>query len=432
MTIRVSSKNEVRDKVSQPMEQGSGKIRKEMMRGIKTIQEDFPFLPSTALGIIFNFGSRDEEIPGMTHFIEHTLFKGTRKKTAREISLTAESLGAHIDGFTTREATGLYARCLKDKTKEVLALLFEIVASPLFLEGEVEKEKRVVFQEIREIEEDPEDKVFSILYEGIFPNHPLGQKITGTFETVKGFSREKILNYFQSSYTKERVLLFSIGNFLPTDLSFLSSLNNSSAFLRKREKPNFPQKMVRVERRKELESVYIVIAQPIFVSPHNRYALSVLNTAFGGSLSSRLFQRLREEEGLVYQISSFFDFYSDCALFGIYFVTSQKFSQKALRIIYEVRERCYKDLFSPKEFEVALNLTKSSVILSQESPLHRMFALAKSELLFGETLTLEEVLTNYEKVRLEEVNFLVREVLMPPLVIAAVGSLKEKELESFL
>lgn len=414
------------------VQQEMGNMRKEKIGGIKTIQEDFPFLPSAALGIIFDFGSRDEEIQGMTHFIEHTFFKGTRGKTAREISLTAESLGAHIDGFTTREATGLYARCLKDKTKEVLALLWEIVALPLFPEEEIEKEKMVIFQEIREIEEDPEDKVFSILFESIFPNHPLGQKIAGSFETVKEFSRGKILNYFQSSYTEERVLLVSIGNFLPPDLSFLPSVNSLPASFKKRERPNFPKKAVRVERRKELESVYIVIAQPIFVKPHNRYALSVLNTAFGGSLSSRLFQRLREEEGLVYQISSFFDLYSDCALFGIYFVTSQKFAQKALKIIGEVRERCYKDLFLPKEIEVALNLTKSSVILSQESPLHRMFALTKSELLFGEILTLEEVLTNYEKVGLEEVNFLVREVLIPPSVIAAVGNLKEEELEPFL
>ncbi|MEO0116013.1 MAG: pitrilysin family protein [candidate division WOR-3 bacterium] len=411
-------------------------IRKEVVNGLRIIQEDFPFLPSAALGIIFNFGSRDEdkENNGMTHFIEHTLFKGTKKKSAREISLAAESLGAHLDGFTAREATGLYARFLKEKTEEVLELLSEVAFSPVFPEEEIEKEKRVILQEIREAEEDPEDKVFSILFETLFPDHPLGRPITGISETVKKFSREKILSYFGSNYRKERIILVLVGDktFCQKEWEIGNGDSKADISFRKREKPSFPERRVRVERRKELESVYVVVAQPVLIHPQQRYALSVLNTAFGGALSSPLFQRLREEEGLVYQISSFIDFYSDCVLFGIYFVTNQKDLPQALKITSEVRERYYRDGFSPKEMAVALNLTKSSIILSQESPLHRLFALMRSELLFGETLTLGEILNNYEKVELAEVNFLAKEVLTPPLVIAAVGNIREKELEPFL
>jgi predicted Zn-dependent peptidase len=416
-------------------------IRQELINGIRVIQEDFPFLPSAACGIIFNLGSRDEEKEksGITHFIEHSLFKGTTKKTAREISLRAESLGAHIDGFTARESTGLYARFLKEFTEEVLELLFEIAFSPLFPEEEIEKEKGVIYQEIREIEEDPEEKVFSLLFESLFPSHPLGLPITGYFETVKNLSRETIRTYFHQNYTKERTILILIGSekALPLDRELLNETGGRDSG-RKRSPPaalrsgEIDQKEIRVVRRKELESVYLIAGQTFPVAKEKRYSLSVFNTAFGGSLSSRLFQRLREEEGLVYQISSFVDLYSDCGIFGIYFVTSKENALKALKIVSEVREECRTEGFNQKEIDVALNLTKSSIILSQESPLHRMFALAKTQLLFGEILTLKEVLSNYQKVKLEEVNLRAEEILTPPQVIVGVGDLKEEDLKNFL
>uniref|UniRef100_A0A7C3UN88 Insulinase family protein n=1 Tax=candidate division WOR-3 bacterium TaxID=2052148 RepID=A0A7C3UN88_UNCW3 len=416
-------------------------IRQELINGIRVIQEDFPFLPSAACGIIFNLGSRDEEKEksGITHFIEHSLFKGTTKKTAREISLRAESLGAHIDGFTARESTGLYARFLKEFTEEVLELLFEIAFSPLFPEEEIEKEKGVIYQEIREIEEDPEEKVFSLLFESLFPSHPLGLPITGYFETVKNLSRETIRTYFHQNYTTERTILILIGSekALPLDRKLLNEAGGRDSG-RKRSPPaalrsgEMDQKEIRVVRRKELESVYLIAGQTFPVAKEKRYSLSVFNTAFGGSLSSRLFQRLREEEGLVYQISSFVDLYSDCGIFGIYFVTSKENALKALKIVSEVREECRTEGFNQKEIDVALNLTKSSIILSQESPLHRMFALAKTQLLFGEILTLKEVLSNYQKVKLEEVNLRAEEILTPPQVIVGVGDLKEEDLKNFL
>ncbi len=421
-------------------------IRREVVNGIRIIHEPLPFLPSCALGLIFNLGSRDEteDLNGATHFIEHTLFKGTKKRSARDISLYAESLGAHLDGFTARESTGLYARFLKEFTRDVLKLTIEIVTSPLFPEEAMEKEKGVVYQEIREAEEDPEDKVFSLLFANFFPSHPLGFPITGTYETVKGFSRGKILTYFLKNYTTNNIIFVLTGgeedglfDILCEETSALSTVTGEPTGGTKKEgrrpPPLFSSPWVYVERRKELESVYLIEAKPCSAyNSEKRYALSVLNTAFGGSLSSRLFQRLREEEGLVYQITSFVDLHSDCGIFGVYFVTSKEDTPQAIKILHEVRERLRREKFSSKEIEVALNLTKSSLTLSQESPLARMFALARNELLLGRSLTLEEVLAQYNQVKLEDVNSLLDEILAPPFSIVAVGDINESDIKRFL
>ncbi len=427
-------------------------VKKEVVNGITLLAEDFPYLPSCALGVFFNLGSRDEDpgLSGITHFIEHLLFKGTRKRSAKEISLAAESVGANIDGFTTKEVTGIYGRFLKDFTKEVLELLIEIVTSPVFPEEEMEKEKNVIYQEIREDEEDPEESVFLLLFRSLFPNHPLGSPITGTYQTVKEFTREKILAYFLDNYKTDGVakgksskILFVLtgGNGEGFDLLRLKAkgyeagvkTNDQKSKERMRARPNFNDPSVWVERRRDLASAHLILARPIFSYPSdNRYPLSVLNTALGGSVSSRLFQKLREEEGLVYQISSFADLYSDCGVFGIYFVTHKKDVGKALTLVKEVLEKSWKEGFSAREIEVAQNLTKSAIILSQESPLHRMFSLAKLELVFGESLTLEEVLSRYQRVGWEDVNFLGKELLKPTFSIVGVGDLREEELRVFL
>ncbi len=416
-------------------------IKKEVINGIRIIQEPIPFLPSCALGIIFNLGSRDENETntGITHFIEHGFFKGTQKKTPKEISLYAESKGCHLDGFTTKESTGIYARFLKENIGPVLELLLEIATTPLFPKDELEKEKGVIYQEIREAEEDPEDKILSLLFSHFFSSHPLGRPITGTYEQVKDLTREKVLSYFSSNYTANNIILLLTGGTerlweeVVSRVPKVKSLTNKINSPRRAPPPNSPSSPLLVEVRKELESAYIIYARPIFsYPPEKRYALSVLNTAFGSSLSSRLFQKLREEEGLVYQISSFVDLYSDSGLFGIYFITRKDWAIKALRIISAEREKVLTEGFSQKEIEVALNLTKSSIILSQESPLARMFALAKNELLLGRCFTLEETLSNYNRLKVSDVNSLLPEVLSPPFFVTALGDVPEKDLKQFV
>uniref|UniRef100_A0A7C6A8T9 Insulinase family protein n=1 Tax=candidate division WOR-3 bacterium TaxID=2052148 RepID=A0A7C6A8T9_UNCW3 len=406
--------------------------------GVRVITENLPYLHSVAFGIFFNHGARDEspQEQGIAHLLEHMFFKGTTKRSAKEISIFAESKGTIIDGFTSKESTGIYARFLAENFSPIAELACEIVSSPALAENELTKEKMVIAEEIKSNQEDPEDQMLNLLFRALYEPHPMGNSVTGTIETLMTFKRETLYNYYKTNYSKTNAIVVGVGEISHEELCAKIEKElvlNSSPSFNSRNKPEAKTPTYQIENRKELTQVYVAMAKPVFsFQDERRYALSVLNTALGGGVSSRLFQRLREEEGLVYTIASFVDLFFDSGVLGIYFITDyKKFSQGVTACLDEI-SKLRKERFTKEEFATALNLTKSSILLGLENPSSRMMRLAKNEILLNRIITIEETLAAYNRLTVDAVNELLPLVLPDNcFFMSCVGPLQEKDLEPF-
>lgn len=414
-------------------------IQKEKVNGITLILEHRPSYPSVALCIAFNNGSRDEpkEMNGISHFVEHMLFKGTKYKSAKEISYYAESIGCILDAFTGKEMTGIYARFLKEFAEPVCELLTEITCYPLFNHQEFEKEKEVIIEEIKQSNEDDEDVLFNLFFNTLFPNTSLGLPIAGKIETIKNFTPETIKNFYWENYTKNKIVISAVGD-LEKDIyrKMGENLLLKEGSINKREIiKDIGTNKIGVEKKVDLDSVYFILGKKVFLEEEqDKYALSIFNTSLGGSLSSRLFQRLREEEGLVYQISSFVDFYIDVAVFGIYFVCDKSKLEKTLNIVVEELIKLRNQKFTQKEYEIALNYTKSAIVIHLENPLNRSFNLAKNEFVYGRCFTVQEILNAYNQIKKEQVDFITEKILnsLNEFSITSVGSIDEDYIKKIL
>lgn len=406
--------------------------------GVRVITEKLPYLHSVALGIFFNHGARDEspQEQGISHLLEHMFFKGTTKRSAKEISIFAESKGTIIDGFTSKESTGIYARLLAEHFSPIAELACEIVSSPVLAENDLAKEKMVIAEEIKSTQEDPEDQMLNLLFRALYEPHPMGNPVTGTLETLLNFERQTLYNYYKTNYGKDKVIVVGVGEINHGELCekiekclFL----DSSPAPNSRNTPNLKVPTYKFEHRRELTQVYVGMAKPVFsFQDERRYALSVLNTALGGGLSSRLFQRLREEEGLVYTIGSFVDLFLDCGIFGIYFISDYKKLTQGIVTCLDEIYRLRKGKFTKEEFETALNLTKSSILLGLENPSSRMLRLAKNEILLNRAITIEETIAAYNRLTIDAVNELLPLVLPDNrFFMSCVGPLQENDLKQF-
>lgn len=413
-------------------------IQREKVNGVTIILEHRPAYPSVALCIAFNHGSRDEpkEMNGISHFVEHMLFKGTKNRTAKEISYYAESLGCILDAFTGKEMTGIYARFLKEFTKPVCDLLTEIICHPLFNSQELEKEKEVIIEEIKQSNEDDEDLLFNLFFHTLFPNTSFGLPIAGEIETIKKFTSEIIKNFYWENYTKDKIMISAVGD-LEKDIyqNMAENLFLKENAINERETiKDIESFKINVKKKSDLDSVYFILGKKIFLKEEDKYAFSIFNTSLGGSLSSRLFQRLREEEGLVYQISSFVDFYIDVAVFGIYFVCDKAKLEKTLNIVVKELIKLKEQKFTQREYEIALNYAKSAIVIHLENPLNRSFNLAKNEFIYGRYFTVQEILSAYNQIKKEQVDMITEKVLdsLKEFSIVSVGNIDENYVEKIL
>lgn len=411
----------------------------QLSNNIQLVTEELPFLNSASLGIFFYQGSRNEEkdIQGITHLIEHMLLKGTKYRTATEISYFVESRGSIIDAFTGKELTGIYSRFLVDDScfESMADLLCEIVTDSVFDEQELEKEKNVIFQEILETQEDPSDCAFSLLFDALFPNHPLSFQITGTFDTIQNINRNQLITYYHNKHLNSKICVVAVGKVNHNES--LTKFRDKFSILPSGEiaKNNFlspaqPQYAAYIQPRVDLNQVYCVLGTETFsYSDDRKYALSVINTALGGSLSSRLFQRLREKEGLVYTISTFGDLYTDIGVWGLYFITDSKNLTRVLNIIFEENQLLRKEKMTQQEFELAVNFCKGSLVLGLENPMSRMMRIGKNELLLNKIVSIEETLNHYNQLTLDDVNSIIEEVIKPNFSAGIVGPVDEHEIK---
>ena len=407
--------------------------------GLRVLTEPVPFFHSVALGVICGQGSRDEPASdlGITHVVEHMLFKGTERKTAGQISRTIESVGGMLNGFTNKEATGIYARFMVEHFDVAVDLLLEMLNESRFGADELAREREVVFEEIKSSQEDPEDECVDEMFRAYFGEHPLGPPVSGELSTVGSLDDAKLRRYYEGSYARDRVVVSAVG-----EIDHEQVQRRFDEGLKVRAKSVTPPRRapipatpgIRVRERREITQVHICVAKPAIPFPdERRVALGLLNAAFGASTSSRLFQRLREEEGLVYSVSSFAELFSDSGLFGVFLTTDKKKLGQALKSLREEWNRLADSNLEAAELETARNFAKGGLTLSMESLTGRMMRMAHSQLLLNRQSTLEERLAELDAASLSEVGSMVKTLgRFEDFYVSAVGPIDERELRQLL
>ena len=396
--------------------------------GLTLLTERMPDRRSLALGVWVRNGARDEpaELLGISHFIEHMMFKGTERRDARAIAASLESLGGHLDAFTTREEVCYYARALAEHLPEVVDVLADIVCRSRFAPAEVEREKSVVREEISSVEDNPEDKVTENLAEQLWPGHPLGRPILGTSDTVGRLDSARLHDYFRSRYRPDHLVLVAAGavehervaevvaaHFVAPDGPPLPLSGPPAGFV-----PG-----VRHETREDLHQLYLALgSRGLGYGDPERYALFVLNTLLGGGMSSRLFQSVREEAGLAYSVFSAADFYRETGMVSIQLGVAPDRGREALARVCQELETLVRDGPPEEEVAAARFQLKGSVVMGQESVSNRMVRLAHDELYRGAYTPPDEELERILAVTREEVVELARRLLPPGrFALSAIG-----------
>lgn len=407
-----------------------GTIRKETLpNGITLLTERMPHVRSVSLGVWLRRGSRHEppSLNGASHFIEHLVFKGTESRSARDIALAVDSIGGQMDAFTSKEYTCFYAKVLDDHVKDAVEILSDIVLRPLFDATELERERKVIVEEIRMVEDAPEELVYDIFSTHFYPGHPLGRPIQGTEGTVSGLSRRRLLRYFRDNYVPDNILIVAAGNVRHTALARLLAKTFGRMPRAGRPAPRgLPPRSrggIVTAPKKELEQLHLLMGVPAFPERHaKRYPLFVLNALLGGTMSSRLFQRVREERGLAYSVYSAVNAFRDAGVLMVYAGTSPDKGDELLSVVRDELRDLRDKGPSQAEVEVAKEHLKGSLMLSLESTASRMSNLARQEMYHDRTFSMAEILERLDRVTAPDVHRMARRVFRPGTpALAVVG-----------
>lgn len=384
--------------------------------GIRVITERMPHVRSVAVGVWVETGSRHEpeNRGGVSHLIEHLVFKGTASRTAEAIARTMDSVGGQMDAFTTKEHTCFYVQVLDDHLPLAVDLLTDILLHPLFDAEELEREKSVVLQEIKMVEDTPDDLIHDLFSAHIWQDHPLGRPILGTREAVNAYRRDTIFDHFVTHYVPEGIVISAAGN-VTHDQAVELFGRGFNGFGRppvsRTDGPPVMRAGVDIAH-KELEQVHLVLGFPgLRHGAPERYALFLLNDVIGGSMSSRLFQEIRERQGLVYSIHSGVQAFRDTGVLYVYAGTDAANFSKVLKSTLKELRDLKKHGVTAEELGRAKDHLKGSLMLSLESTSSRMNRLAKHEMHFGSFFTLDAMLAAIDGVRHEEVQALISQLL---------------------
>jgi predicted Zn-dependent peptidase len=404
--------------------------------GLVVVTESMPHVRSVSAGIWIRTGSRSEtpESSGICHFIEHMLFKGTSRRKAEDIAREVDSVGGMVDAFTAKEMTCFNTRVLDEHLEAVFDVLADMVLDPQFPAEEIDRERSVILEEIRMVEDNPEDLVHEMFSKNLWGPHPLGRPILGTAETVGSFDRPALNSAFRRWYAPNNIVITAAGNIThqrmldlvtPRFGSCKPSANGHAGA------PPAPVAELASRSKRELEQVHICIGVPAcsMIDPR-RYALSVMNNLLGSGMSSRLFQNIREKQGLAYAIFSETNHYRDSGMLSVYAGTSLETAERLIAsVTKELRALKEKGVTEDELRRCKANL-KGSSLLSLESTGSRMSDLARQFLYFGSYTPPEERIAAMEAVTSEEIQSLAREMFQPSTTAAAVlGSLNGFKLQ---
>ena len=400
--------------------------------GISIVTKQVPQARSVAMGVWVNVGARDEkaEEGGLSHFVEHMIFKGTERRTAHQIAKEFDAIGGQCNAFTSKENTCYYAKVMDTHVDTMVDLLSDIFLNSVFDPGEVERERQVILQEIKMVEDTPDEHVHVLLAQAVWGSHPLGRSILGTPETVTRFDSNTIKEYFSRAYQPERIVIAAAGNL--EHVSFVELI--ARVFKVDRRENNFPERAkptmdwVATAHPKNLEQVHICLgAKGVNTTDPRRHACALLNVVLGGNMSSRLFQEIRERRGLAYAIFSFASSYSDTGLLGIYVGVEKSNTQEVLQLIAKEMTRLKEKPIDDSELKNAKEHLKGGLYLAAESTDNQMTRLAHNEINFGRHVPLQEVVDNIEKVTAEDILGLACEACQDNAVsLALLGPIDEK------
>jgi len=402
--------------------------------GIRVITERIPSLHSVALGLWVQHGSRHEPLSlnGSSHFIEHMLFKGTSTRDSREIAAVIDAAGGLLNAFTSREYSCYYAKVLGEALPTALELLSDLVLDSVFAPEEVEKERRVILQEISMVDDAPEDQVHESLCSGVWPGHAIGRPVLGTPESVSSFRRDQLIGSLRDNYCGERLLVCAAGDVEHARMVELAQTALGDLPAGSASPPQDPPRFhagIDVKTR-ELEQVHLCLAMPsLSQADPQRFPLYLFNTLLGSSMSSRLFQKVREEHGLAYSIYSYLNAFSDCGAQVIYAGIAPGDVQQTLDLILrELRDLATRPVRAD-ELSAARNQLKGNLLLSLENTDNRMSRLAKDEIYFGASIPVAEVVAAIDAVTPEQIVATSAALLQGDRFhLQMIGSVREKDI----
>lgn len=405
-------------------------IQKEILKnGLTVVTEAIPHVRSVAIGIWLRRGSRHEEISdgGLSHFIEHMVFKGTARRSQAQIAQELDAIGGQSDAYTTKEYASFHAKVLGEHVPLVMDLLADIVLEPRFDPEELERERNVILEEIKMVEDTHDDLAHEMFVESFWPRHPLGRPILGTPETVTRFRRDDLIRFFRRAYTSHNLIVAAAGRLGHEQLvdlvrRYFEALEPRPDSVQ--ESPPRVETAIRCKE-KELEQVHVVMGSTAPPLTHSdRYASYVLNTVLGGTVSSRLFQVIRETRGLAYNIFSGLTAYRDAGTLTIYAASSPENASLVVDLTMEELRRIKKEPVTEEELVRAKEHLKGSILLGLEGTGARMSHLARHEMYFGRYVPLDEILSGIEKVSKDDVLRLAGEIFDGrALGLTAVGNL---------
>ena len=394
---------------------GTGYQKTVLDNGIKVITEEIPYLKSVSIGVWVNTGSRDEQPHEnwISHFIEHLLFKGTERRTAFDIAKEIDSVGGTLNAFTGREYSCFYAKVIDKNLPLAIDLLSDIFLHSVMDLKDVEKERMVILQEIKMVEDTPDDYVHDLFNRACWGNHPLGFPIFGTSELVQSFHRDQICQFFKENYQPNRIIICAAGNLHHQEV--VDSIGATfgqipkSDKVRERVRPDSISK-INIWKR-DLEQVHFCLGTKGLQYNHSlRFASYILNVILGGGMSSRLFQEIRENRGLAYSVYSYLPAYLDTGLVVVYAGTNESSFKEAIELILKEFHRLKADPLKNGELETAKEQLKGNLLLSLESSDNLMTRLAKNEIYFESYLPVERILKGIDEVEEEVVRRLAKDI----------------------
>ncbi len=413
-------------------------VRKRVMKnGLIVASEVMPHLRSVSLGVWVKCGSRFEEPEnaGISHFIEHLLFKGTRKRSAAQIAEAIDSVGGQLNAFTEKEYVGFYAKVQDQHLAFAFDLISDIVLNPTFPEVEMKREREVIFEEINMVEDSPQELILDLYLENFWKGHPLGRPISGTKQTVGRITRKDVRNFFKKNYNAGNIIVAAAGNLRHSDVYKLAERYFSDLTPGVNAFPGPPPKAHpgrHIRRKDHLEQTHLclgTISPP--VTSEERYCCHLMSTILGGGVSSRLFQNVRERRGLVYSIFSMLSLYHDAGSLAVYAGTAPDKAAQVVELVLKEFKKMREELVSSSELRRAKEYIKGSVMLGLESSSSRMAHLAQQLIYYGRFYKLEEILGAVERVSAKDIRNLANRIFDPSyLTLTALSGSNGKDLEN--
>jgi len=411
-----------------------------LKNGIRIVSKKMPHARSVSMGVWVNVGARDESEleSGLSHFIEHMIFKGTRKRSAFQIAKEFDAIGGHTNAFTAMEATCYHARVMDTHTDTMVEILSDIFINSAFDSAEIDKERPVILQEIGMVEDSPEEYVHVLSGYNFWGENPLGRSILGSPKNIIQFDAQMIKNFFQRRYQPERIVIAAAGKL---DHNRLVDLVQP-AFETIKPGNGFPQRLtpqgcsVVDLTHRDLEQMHICLnAKGLSITDPRRYSFSLLNTILGGNMSSRLFQEVREKRGLAYSVYSFISSHGDAGMFGVYAGVAPIQAQATTRLILDEIHKLRKKRVESSELKGAIEYTKGGLMLASESIDNQMVRSAQNEIHFGCEIPLQKIIESVEAITQDDILELANDLFHPrqmALTLLGPANNDKKEFEEIL